>query len=79
LNQHNDVVLEGVLAFEKGLNTSRPAVLILHGCEGRSEAQIDFAKKLADWGYVGFASDLYGQGVAGTNSGEWQKLSRSFL
>ena len=45
-HRHNSVVLEGMVAFEQGLNTSRPAVLVFHGWEGRSEAQIDFAKKL---------------------------------
>jgi len=35
--------------------------------EGRSTAQIDFAKKLAEWGYVGFAVDLYGKGVGPQN------------
>jgi dienelactone hydrolase len=46
--------------------------------EGRSEAQVDFAKKLAEWGYVGFAADLYGK-VAGTNSDECQKLMTAFM
>jgi dienelactone hydrolase len=65
--RHDDVLLEGVLAWESGMDKDRPAVLIFHGWEGRSESQIDFAKELAEWGYVGFAADLYGKGVAPNN------------
>ena len=75
--RHNGDVLEGVLAFEKGF--SRPAVLVFHGMGGRSEAEIEFAKKLAEWGYVGFAADLYGKSMTGVDSGECQKLMMSFM
>jgi dienelactone hydrolase len=66
--QHNGISLEGALAFEKGSTASRPAVLVLHGMEGRSEYQLEFAKKFVEWGYVGFAVDLYGKGAIRTTA-----------
>ena len=77
--QHRDVLLEGVLAFEVDISTKRPAVLVLHGWEGRSEPQIDFAKELVQWGYAGFAADFYGKGVAPTTSDECERLMMAFL
>ncbi len=47
---HGDKAFEGVLAYDGHREGKRPAVLVFHGWEGRSEAQLDFAKKLTDWG-----------------------------
>lgn len=52
---------------------------MLHGWEGRSEPQIAFARELAKWGYLGFAVDLYGKGVAPVTSEERQRLIAPFL
>ncbi|EPX56278.1 dienelactone hydrolase family protein [Cystobacter fuscus DSM 2262] len=71
---HGDKAFEGVLAFDSGREGKRPAVLVFHGWEGRSEAQLDFAKKLTDWGYAGFACDLYGKGLRGTTPDECRAL-----
>lgn len=56
--EHDGAALEGVLAVES--DGPRPTVLVCHGMEGRSEAQVDFARSLAGWGYAGFAADLFG-------------------
>ncbi len=53
--------------------------MVLHGWEGRSEFQIEFAKNLAEWGYVGFAVDLYGKGMAPATSDECQRLMMPFM
>jgi dienelactone hydrolase len=76
--QHNGVTLDGALAFDGDSSTSRPAVLVIHGMEGRSEYQLEFAKKFVEWGYVGFAVDLYGKNPARTNE-ECQRLMMAFL
>ncbi|WP_370329276.1 dienelactone hydrolase family protein [Mycolicibacterium hippocampi] len=42
-----------------------PTVLVLHGMEGRSDAQLQFASRLTDWGYQAIAVDLFGEEVSG--------------
>ena len=37
-----------------------PAVVLLHGCDGRRAAQDDWAARLADWGYVALQVDSFG-------------------
>jgi len=77
--QHAAVVLEDVLAFEKDWTTSRPRSTRIpwHGRPQRS--QIEFAKNLAEWGYVGFTVDLYGKGVVGKTSDECQRPMMTFV
>lgn len=60
--QHDDVAFDGVLVTGDGWDTAadRPAVLVFHGIEGRSDAQVDFARDLAAAGYLGVAVDLFG-------------------
>jgi dienelactone hydrolase len=42
----------------------RPTVLIFHGMEGRSDAQVEFAERLVPLGYRGLAIDLFGTRVS---------------
>ena len=72
--EHEGSLFEGVLAFEHGANARRPAVLVIHGWEGRSDAQVAFARKLAELGYVGLACDLYGKGISPSNPEECRRL-----
>jgi dienelactone hydrolase len=58
--EHDGVTLEGVLAVDAAVSGPRPAVLVCHGMEGRSDAQVRFARRLTEWGYAGFAVDLFG-------------------
>lgn len=39
---------------------SQPAIIIFHAFEGRGEFTMDYAKKLADLGYMIFIADMYG-------------------
>lgn len=41
-----------------------PTVLVFHGMEGRSDAQLEFAKRLTEWGYQAIAVDLFGEEVS---------------
>ncbi|UXA16496.1 dienelactone hydrolase family protein [Mycobacterium sp. SMC-4] len=41
-----------------------PTVLVLHGIEGRSDAQLDIATRLAERGYQAIAVDLFGEDVS---------------
>jgi len=74
-----DVLLEAFFAFDDALIGRRPAVLINHTWAGRDEFVAEKAKKLAALGYVGFAVDMYGKGVLGTNPDENMKLMQPFM
>lgn len=74
-----DVVLEGFFAFDDALSGRRPTVLINHTWAGRDEFVADKAKKLAALGYVGFAVDMYGKGVLGTNPDQCMALMQPFM
>lgn len=41
-----------------------PTILVFHGMEGRSEAQVEFAHRLTTWGYQAIAVDLFGTAVS---------------
>ncbi len=43
--------------------TAAQTVLVVHGMEGRSDLQLDFAAKLTQWGYQAVAVDLFGEEV----------------
>lgn len=58
-----DTVLEGFLAYPKGLKGKRPVVMIVHEWTGLGDYVKGRAKQLADMGYVAFALDIYGKGV----------------
>ena len=62
-----DILLEGYMAWDDTSSDRRPGVLISHAWAGRSEFEESKAEQLAELGYVGFALDLYGKGVRGSN------------
>lgn len=74
-----DVLLEAFFAFDDALQGRRPVVLINHTWAGRDEFVAEKAKKLAVLGYVGFAVDMYGKGVLGSNPEENEQLMRPFM
>ncbi len=55
----NWVTLEGKLTKPQGPG-SFPAVVLLHGCGGITEHDDDWAKRLAEWGYVVLQVDSLG-------------------
>jgi dienelactone hydrolase len=63
--EHEGVGLDGMLAVDDAASGPRPGVLVVHGMEGRSGAQVEFARRLTEWGYAGFAVDLFGIGDDG--------------
>jgi dienelactone hydrolase len=68
--RHNDLTLEGLLAWDDALDSPRPAVAISHTWAGRSPFEEEKAVALARQGYVGFAIDMYGKGVLGSTPEE---------
>lgn len=74
-----DVVLEAFFAFDDALSGRRPTVLINHTWAGRDDFVAEKAKKLAALGYVGFAVDMYGKGVLGSNPEQNMQLMQPFM
>lgn len=70
---------EGFLAWDDSSSGPRPAVVISHAWGGAGEFEQDRARDLAELGYAGFALDLYGKGIRGTNPEENTKLMQPFL
>ena len=62
-----ETVLEGYLAYPESVAQPLPAVLVAHDWSGRREFACDAADRLAQWGYVGFALDMYGKGIFGSD------------
>jgi len=54
-------------------------VLVAHAWGGRSAFEEGKARGLAEQGYVGFALDVYGKGVRGSNSDENAALMQPFM
>lgn len=76
---HNDNTLEGLLAYDDSRTGPRPGVLVSHAWGGRGDFECNKARALAELGYAGFALDLYGKGVLGSNPEENTKLMTPFL
>ncbi|MEQ1932056.1 MAG: dienelactone hydrolase family protein [Parvularculaceae bacterium] len=70
---------EGMLAIDGKKSGKRPVVMVSHAWAGRTDYELDAAKRLAELGYAGFAIDLYGKGVVGTSTEENQKLMTPLL
>ena len=76
---HDGVELEGFLAWDDSAAGPCPAVAISHAWGGRSEFEEDKAVAVAKLGYVGFALDLYGKGVLGSDNEENSALMAPLL
>ncbi|MDP4598887.1 MAG: dienelactone hydrolase family protein [Pseudomonadales bacterium] len=62
-----ETVLEGYIAWDDSIKGPRPAVLIAHDWTGRRDFATAKADEMARLGYVGFALDMYGKGVFGSD------------
>jgi len=72
-------VLEAHMAWDASETGPRPGVLVSHAWAGRTEFEDRRAERLAELGYVGFALDLYGKSVRGSNPEENAALMQPFL
>ncbi len=61
-----ETVLEGYVAYEES-DTQKPLVLVAHDWTGRREFACKAAERMAGLGYVGFALDMYGKGIFGSD------------
>jgi dienelactone hydrolase len=76
---HNNVVLEGLLAWDDALAGPQPAVAVSHAWAGRNAFEDNKAIELAKSGYIGFALDMYGKGVLGASVEENTALMTPFM
>ncbi|MEZ5490609.1 MAG: dienelactone hydrolase family protein [Gammaproteobacteria bacterium] len=65
--QDGDTLLEGYLACPDAVSAPPPVVMVAHDWSGRREFACQAADRLAEWGYAGFALDMYGKGVFGSD------------
>ena len=64
--------LEGYFAWDAAAEDQRPGVLVVHAWAGRAPFEEEVARKLAGLGYAGFAMDVYGKGVLGSDIADGQ-------
>ena len=57
--------LHGLLACDDSQDNAGPGILVVHGGAGLDEHARGRARRLAELGFVVFACDMYGNGVAG--------------
>jgi dienelactone hydrolase len=62
-----DTLLEGYVTYDDSIKGPRPAVLVAHDWSGRRDYATSKADEVARMGYVGFALDMYGKGVFGSD------------
>ena len=77
--RHDDITLEGLLAWDDGIPGARPGVAIAHAWRGRSGFDDGKAIRLAELGYTGFALDMFGKGIQGSSVEENQQLIAPFM
>jgi len=63
---HDGTALEAYVAYEES-SAAKPLVLIAHDWSGRREFACEAARRIAEMGYIGFALDMYGKGVFGSD------------
>jgi dienelactone hydrolase len=60
-----DAGLTGLFVWDDTINRRRPGAMVVHGGAGLDDHAKGRARRLAELGYVAFACDMYGHGVAG--------------
>src|SRR5436190_16844039 len=65
-----DQELEGFLAWDDSVSSTRPGVLVIHDWTGLQDYTKDRTKQMAGLGYVAFAADIYGKNVRPTDMKE---------
>ncbi|MGD8460198.1 MAG: dienelactone hydrolase family protein, partial [Desulfobacterales bacterium] len=73
--KHEDIVLEGYLAYDDTAKGKRPGVLVVHEWWGLNDYVRMRVDKLAKLGYVAFALDMYGKGIWTDQASKAQELS----
>lgn len=70
---------KGYYAIKEGQNELKPAILVFPDWSGRNNFACEKADKLAELGYIGFAVDMYGDGITGQTKEEKSALIAPLL
>jgi len=79
--EHAGVKLEGLIAYDDAKVSAAqkaPGILVVPEWWGLNDYAKDRAKQLAELGYVAFATDMYGAGVATTDAKKAGELAGPF-
>ncbi|HWR82063.1 MAG TPA: dienelactone hydrolase family protein [Candidatus Deferrimicrobium sp.] len=76
--KHDEVVLEGFLAYDDAREGKRPGVLVIHEWTGLNDYIRMRARQLAELGYVALAVDMYGKGIRPQTSEEASKQAGTY-
>ena len=75
--QDNGIELEGFAVYP--IEEKRPVVILCHAWRGKDDFICAKTREIAQWGYVGFALDMYGKGILGKSKEENAALKRPFI
>jgi dienelactone hydrolase len=70
----NGLELKGHLVYDDSPQERRPVVLVCHAIRGQDNFARSKAEEVAQLGYVGFATDVYGKGVTFENTEDARKI-----
>lgn len=70
--------LEGFVAYSDH-QKKQPLVILCHAWAGRDAFICEKAELVANWGFVGFALDMYGKGILGKSKEENAALKKPFM
>ena len=70
-----DTTLNGLFVSDASQNGSRPGILVVHGGAGLDDHARGRARRFAERGFVVFACDMYGEGVAGNRERIVQRIT----
>src|SRR5438477_10119603 len=70
-----DTELTGFLAWDDAGKDRRPRILVVHGGAGLDNHATGRAWRLAELGFIVFACDMYGNGVAGNRERGMARLT----
>lgn len=65
---------EGTISWDTARSGSRPVVMVTPTFRGQSDFETHKAQQLAELGYIGFAIDIYGQGIRASTPEEAGQL-----
>jgi dienelactone hydrolase len=74
-----NTTLLGFLAYDDKGPAKKPGVLVAHDWSGIGEFACKKAENLAELGFVGFALDMFGNGMRGNTKEEKSALIRPFI
>jgi dienelactone hydrolase len=57
--------LSGIFVWDDAVTGKRPGILVIHGGAGLDDHAKGRARRMAEAGFIAFACDMYGKGVAG--------------